>query len=408
VNDYVVTGLTNAQFYSAYIEATNNGGLTYGPRTNFMDFQTGSLPPIGPSTVTATAVGVGTANINWTPPQILPDATIFWYYIESRSTNPSDLILSTNGWAFAQSNVLISGLNLSSRYHFNVQAANCPGYSPIVSTNMIVFRGTVTGGAVTQVGGFTIHTFSTVGNTSCIVTNTSITVELLVVAGGSGGGGGDGGGGGGAGGLVYQASYTLAPGTYTVTVGGGGSAGNSSGNAPGGDGGNSVFGPITAFGGGGGAGAGTTTGVSGGSGGGGTHDSGAGAGGTGQQPSRPSPSTGFGNNGGQSFNSSPWSGGGGGGAGQAGANGSGSAGGNGGVGRQYNTSGTPLFYAGGGGGGSAGSGGGTGGSGGGANGGSPNSAGNNGTANTGGGGGGGNNREGGSGGSGIVILRYAT
>lgn len=139
VTDFKVLGLTNAQFYSATIEATNDDGLTYGPSASFMDFQTGSLPPVGPSTVTAVALGSDSANITWTPPRTLPDATIFWYYIESRSTTEGDPIISTNGWAFMQNNVIVRGLNSNSTYSFNVQAVNCPGYSPIVTTNSLQF-----------------------------------------------------------------------------------------------------------------------------------------------------------------------------------------------------------------------------------------------------------------------------
>jgi hypothetical protein len=79
-------------------------------------------------------------------------------------------------------------------------------------------------------------------------------VEYLVVAGG--GGGGRYGGGGGAGGLLYATDSSLTLGiTYTITVGNGGTVGQS---APGGQGGNSSisgsgFTTVTAIGGGGGA-----------------------------------------------------------------------------------------------------------------------------------------------------------
>ena len=95
-------------------------------------------------------------------------------------------------------------------------------------------------------------------------------VEYLVVAGGGGGGGAAdsgsyaAGGGGGAGGLRTNVSghplagsafpVSTSPGSYTVTVGGGGAGGTIGDGAPGGEpgtkGGNSVFGPITSIGGG--------------------------------------------------------------------------------------------------------------------------------------------------------------
>jgi hypothetical protein len=89
-------------------------------------------------------------------------------------------------------------------------------------------------------------------------------VELLVVGGG-GGAGSDVGGGGGAGGLIYNPAFLTTPGTtYPVTVGAGGAAGG-----PGANGGNSVFGILTAFGGGGGSYYYDCVGRDGGSGGGG-------------------------------------------------------------------------------------------------------------------------------------------
>jgi hypothetical protein len=139
---YKVEGLANAFTYSTKIEATNDNGVTYGAPAFFIDFQTGSPPLQAPSTVTATATGLmGTSGalVSWTAPQTLPDATIFWYYITAVSSNAADPILSTNAWALSQSNVFITGFNDNSQYYFNVQAVNCPGYSPILSTNAITW-----------------------------------------------------------------------------------------------------------------------------------------------------------------------------------------------------------------------------------------------------------------------------
>lgn len=109
----------------------------------------------------------------------------------------------------------------------------------------------------------------------------TVSVEYLVIAGGGGGGGVNldvprSGGGGGAGGYrnsvsgeltggggSAESALSLAPGTYTVTVGGGGSAGGT--YSPGGNGQNSVFGSITSSGGGGGGAVNQTTGSTGGS-----------------------------------------------------------------------------------------------------------------------------------------------
>ena len=272
-----------------------------------------------------------------------------------------------------------------------------------------------------------------------------IKAEVLVVAGG-GGGGMDMGGGGGGGGVLYSSSYAITRGsTITVTVGNGGYGapaagtyrGDGAGPQNGGhqynisatQGGNSVFGSLTAIGGGFGGSSyfGYTPnygyGGSGGSGGGasGYSDGSAGRAGTG--------TSGQGFNGGGS--SGQYYSGGGGGAGGVGVSGSNKP--NGGPGVLYPT--MSQYYFGGGGGGAAyslssGGDGGIGGGGGGAvgvtvggaglnngsagGGGSPNSQtntpGGNAGANTGGGGGGGShynsNNKGGDGGSGIVIIRY--
>ena len=231
---------------------------------------------------------------------------------------------------------------------------------------------------------------------------TPYSVDFLVIAGG-GGAGNDGGGGGGAGG--YRASYnsetsggggssesalTVLAGTqYTVTVGAGGVANNST------NGSDSVFSTITSIGGGKGAKSSVGAG-NGGSGGGGHRDQNTGGTGTANQ--------GF-NGGNGVFIASAYGDGGGGGASSAGSNGTGSAGGAGGNGQTSTITGSSVTRAGGGGGGTySGSSVGAGGSGGGGSNGSA------GTANTGSGGGGSasNGSSSGAGGSGVVILRMAT
>jgi hypothetical protein len=108
-----------------------------------------------------------------------------------------------------------------------------------------------TGGTVTTVGGYRIHTFTTVGATSFTMTYPG-TVEVMLVGGGGGGAGI--GGGGGAGGFIYESQLQLTAGAYTINVGGGG-GGEPSHNslaAPGSN--SSIVGPaltnITAIGGG--------------------------------------------------------------------------------------------------------------------------------------------------------------
>lgn len=233
-----------------------------------------------------------------------------------------------------------------------------------------------------------------------ITTNQNIPVDYLVVAGG-GGGGKQVGGGGGAGGYLENYSFFTLSTNYSVTIGAGGAAADSTDGQRGKDGSNSVCGLITSTGGGGGGGYSGNSGRNGGSGG----------GADGGGPTLIGLGTaGQGNNGGQGF-SSNWAGGGGGGAGGVGVNATAGFGGNGGIGKISSISGSSTYYAGGGGGCSdstnAGSSGGLGGGGNGRS-----NAGNgdqNGVANRGGGGGGiRDTGTAGAGGSGIIILSYSS
>jgi len=261
-----------------------------------------------------------------------------------------------------------------------------------------------TGGTVSDSDGYRYHTFTSSGN--FVVSAGSSAVDILTVAGGGGGGSGGlsgngGGGGGGAGGYVATSAYIVIPGTYSVTVGAGGTRGTTPSTGVASDGSNSVFGSTTtAIGGGGGRnGSGAAPGNNGGSGGGGSDGGNGGSGTAGQ-----------GNAAGTSSGASPARGGGGGGGfGSAGGNGTSSVGGNGGSGGNWQSLGN--FYAGGGGAGcESGYTAGTGGSGGGGNGGNGSSGtGQDATANRGSGGGGGGyiGANGGNGSSGVVIVRYA-
>jgi len=226
---------------------------------------------------------------------------------------------------------------------------------------------------------------------------TAYDIDYLVVAGG-GSGGYVIGGGAGAGGMLNGTLSSVASGTLTATVGGGGPGINSDGRGNNGD--NSVLSgasisTLTSIGGGGGGrdGVSSGAGADGGSGGGAGGAAGAKAGGSG--------TSGQGNDGGSANTSAPnYGAGGGGGKGAVGGNGSNSAGGAGGNGTANSITGSSVTYAGGGGGNAYTSGGAAGGSGGGGAG-----TGIDATANTGGGGGGSNGPGfSGSGGSGIVII----
>ncbi len=251
-------------------------------------------------------------------------------------------------------------------------------------------------------GSCDIYKFTSSGSLVIASVVGSPTGEVVVVAGGGSGGGGDSGGGGGAGGLAYQAARTLAAGTFTVTIGGGGSApaAQNCGFA----GSNSVYDTITAVGGGRGCDGTNGAGGAGGSGGGGGSAGNVNAGGAATQGNSGG-ATGFGSAGGSSTGSAAFGGGGGGGSTAVGANAVANVAGAGGAGSTYSTLSATCLAGGGGGGGRSGSTGGTATCGGGAGG--SNAAGTAGTANTGGGGGAGGSGAGagGAGGSGVVIIR---
>jgi hypothetical protein len=276
--------------------------------------------------------------------------------------------------------------------------------SNTLSGNLPPYPVKATGGTVTFVGPYTVHTFTASAN--FVVSQSLTNVEYLVIAGG-GGGGDNCGSGGGAGGYrnsvpgeisggstAAESRISLSPNTYPVTVGAGGpgNGGDIVGNGRprGADGFASSFSTISSTGGGGGAagGFGQSPGRNGASGGGASGYQGTYSGGSGI--------SGQGYRGGDGIGSSTFGCGGGGGAGGKGLWGV-STGRNGGPGLLSSIDGTSVVRASGG--SSCGSSGRTIGGGGSGDGVTPLAA----YQNTGGGGGQASN-----GGSGIVIIRYLT
>ena len=74
-----------------------------------------------------------------------------------------------------------------------------------------------TGGTISTIAGYTVHTFTTGGN---FIPRGSGTIEVLVVGGGGNGGSGENSGGGGGGAVVYNKFVNVTSGTpYQITVG---------------------------------------------------------------------------------------------------------------------------------------------------------------------------------------------
>lgn len=112
---------------------------------------------------------------------------------------------------------------------FSVAALVC---APFLSASAQL----ATGGTVTTVGPYTIHTFTESGT---FTASAALTADILVVGGGGSGGGMGGGGGGGA--VIVSSGFSLGAGSYTVTIGAGGiHSGN--GYDAGVDGGDTSFG----------------------------------------------------------------------------------------------------------------------------------------------------------------------
>lgn len=285
-----------------------------------------------------------------------------------------------------------------------------------------------TGGTVTTVGDYKIHTFTSTGTFNVTATGSvDNTFEILVVGGG-GGGGSRAGGGGGGGGLIYMTGSTDLSDVrdFHIEIGAGGVGAINGSTGRGTNGGDTLItsslGTVfTAKGGGGGGGfpyASDGDGADGGSGGGGQSFSSTV---TGQETQTSqtgnSGAYGFGNDGAPASTSGGEGGGGGGaGTGPSGSPGSASHR-NGGDGLEISINGTATYYAGGGGGGDqCGGTAGTGGNGGGGDGGQCTGTitgptqGTNGLGGGGGGGAGdsyqGGDPDGQDGGSGVVIIRY--
>ena len=99
-----------------------------------------------------------------------------------------------------------------------VDAPSGPGAIPLTATGGSVLNGITDSGYKYHV--FTVDTPAP--QSSFVVTSSSGNIQLLVVGGG-GGIQNDNGGGAGGGGIAYASNLPVSPGTYSLTVGSGGS-----------------------------------------------------------------------------------------------------------------------------------------------------------------------------------------
>jgi len=332
--------------YEAPTDPNYGGHLCNNPISNTSTILLGTS---GGQYFTGLMDGVGVYNRTLTATEIKQ-----LYYSNLNKYNSTDWTFYTNESNLSQGTYTYSASAKDSLGNENVteirtisidtHAPNATLISPTNNTyTTFATSATATGGNITYDGLYTIHTF--ISNGTFNVSGGSLNAEVLVVAGG-GAGSGEMGGGGGGGGVIYNSSYAIAAGSYTITVGTGGIGG--SGYGVGQNGSNSVFGALIAYGGSKGWNGWTSPAPGGGgSGGGGCAYNGylGGSGVTGQ---------GFAGGNGGGGDPDHYAGGGGGGAGGVGGNGSWSGGvlygGNGGLGFVSNISGSSQTYSSGGGG----------------------------------------------------------
>lgn len=386
--------------------ATTTGGSTYVTSTDLVaNYPTASLALANRVDLVASGeIVYNTGNYTITVADILGGKTIIQDSASATTvTLPSSSLV--NGMQAKISNVgagtvTVSGGTLLGTATINQYGGITAVYkTSITSWWLLPFSGSV--GAAnftnTATGTYTGYKYLTMtGNTSLVIDRAGF-ADILIVAGGGGGGSGEG-GGGGAGGVIEYNSFYLAVGTYTCTIGGGGSGATL--DLAGSIGTYSRINSLVAIGGGGGAGFGVASlATAGGSGGGDSGNTGSsqalGVDGQGKSGGGPSSDQGSG----------------GGGYTTAGTASSGINGGAGGTGLTSSITGTSVGYAGGGG-GATNTGGGSGGTatqGGGAGGNTVSGNGVAGTINRGGGGGAAasNTTTGGAGGSGVIIIRVA-
>jgi len=355
-NPSVLSNLNPGWTYSVYSYVPVVGSLnSFGDPTYSKTFTTNRLQPTVNLTIDSVYGSVAKLACTYDT-FITPEISNIFLSIDGVSF--SRVTTDTYPYYLSQTGNLINMpyiLNLSANtfyVYMSVTSSNI-SYSTATS-NIITFTSNpsviATGGTITTPiidgVGYTVHTFTDSSSTFTILDGgVNVVCDILIVGGGGAGGGTSGpkaGGGGGSGGYQYLSRRSLAPGSYSVTVGSGG-VGNQ--NQTGASGGNSIFGSFDAsIGGGGGAGTDVASnGGSGGSGGGVTE--GGGTSGTGAY-----------NQGGPGGDSGYSSGGiltgsGGGGCGSFGINGSGSIGGTGGIGVYNTITGSIICYGGGGGGG---------------------------------------------------------
>jgi hypothetical protein len=133
----LVEGLVHGVSVQATVNASNDGGETYGPECACPLIVPLAIPTAPPASAEAAPLEPGTASITWTAPEVAPEGNAY-YSVMSKSSNPSD---PSVGLATDIENLscILSTLNPESEYSFTVEVINQVGRSPAVTTNTIIF-----------------------------------------------------------------------------------------------------------------------------------------------------------------------------------------------------------------------------------------------------------------------------
>jgi hypothetical protein len=133
--EYLVTGLTASQTYTYALAAVN--GIGTGASATYRTVTTGNRPSV-PQNLAASVTGDDAITVTWDPAASDGGAPIGWYYVEARSSNPSDprIRKSAETWYTSRT---FGGLNTSSSYTIRMNAINDPGYSPTATSSEVTF-----------------------------------------------------------------------------------------------------------------------------------------------------------------------------------------------------------------------------------------------------------------------------
>lgn len=158
------------------------------------------------------------------------------YAATSSITSAYSLIATASyapSWLSSYTTASITGLTPNTAYYFKIRAVDTSSGIIIESGDSVIMSAstspyiTASGGTIVTADGFRTHTFTSSGTLT--VTRGGSGVHVVAIGGGGGGGAGINdafAGGGGAGGYTYESgSFFLWSGSYTVTVGNGGSKG---------------------------------------------------------------------------------------------------------------------------------------------------------------------------------------